>query len=676
MAVDESRPRNSRCWVLKLGGLLVVVYWLIATVKSTLLVENSRFLVNLYNPGLWDLLLRIATAVAILGVCFVIQRRMTSTQAENSRLDKELASLEYLLEAADYPIVELDQQLRIKSLSKAAASLVGVKGGELDYQYVVPALFYSEDHDEIKALLEDTRTETESRVFRLKVRRLQPCYAVLNFSKEVADGKITRQLLFINDVSESKAKLDAAEKRAAEMRAQAASHPLPIAVFDLKHLRFANEAMHSLLNIPEGDISYERLVELLKSACGGCETLVAAIAQTLQEKAGQKADAVLHTGGQLRHVRVNLRPYGHEESGVLMWFEDITELAGKDDEIRRLEQEVDILRKNELELRSEFEEHNEKCSTERSRLLDELSSEQHQAARLREELNTANQQTADLKQQLDSLAAENHQLKEEVSRLQEDNTALANSVAQLEYQWDELKLPIMLIDEEGRLIRVNPEARSLLGLREDTLLRSYLFRDEQQQRLASLLAGLSGETQREPVELEFYCNGHQITVNCHGIKLRKPEGQFLILGYDITTLKQAQAELAMTLDNNRFELEDVLNEVEIERERMNAILAGISDGIVITDMYNRVIKMNPAAEDMLGIRLSQALERPVHFIIRNPEIIGHIQQTVREKLFNHQFDIDVLDPDSQSPMTLSCSTTVIHDRNLYDQGVIIQLRKA
>ncbi|MFY9202761.1 MAG: hypothetical protein WAO96_03895, partial [Limnochordia bacterium] len=77
----------------------MVVYWLIATVKSTLLVENSRFLVNLYNPGLWDLLLRIATAVAILGVCFVIQRRMTSTQAENSRLDKELASLEYLLEA-------------------------------------------------------------------------------------------------------------------------------------------------------------------------------------------------------------------------------------------------------------------------------------------------------------------------------------------------------------------------------------------------------------------------------------------------------------------------------------------------------------------------------------------------------------------------------------------------
>jgi len=676
MAVDEKKPINAeRCWVLKLGGLTVALYWLIATVGSTLFNENSNFLVNLYNPGLKDMILRVLTAAVIMGASLLIQRRLSALQAQNSLLGNELASLEHLLETAEFPIIELDQQLRIKSINNAALRLIGAKGDDFNYQYVVPALFHSEDHEEIKNILEDTRTEMENKVYRLKVRRVHPCYVTIRLSKETTDGKITRQLLFLTDVSAAAARISAAEEQAAAILAQVASHPLPVAVFDLKHLHFVNQAMQNILALSEAGISYEKLVEHLRASCQDSEVMVEAIARTLQEQTSQKVAAIFDLGGQPRHVRINLRPVQLQDPGILMWIEDMTELAAKDNAISQLEQELDLLRKNELDLRMEFQQHAERHSDERNRLLNELSNEQQQAAKLRDELETAKERIANLEQQLQEQSEGCRQLQEEISQLREDNTSLANSAAQMQYQWEALQLPIMQLDQEGKLIKVNPAAKTMLGLREDTHLQSYLARSEEQQKLAAFLQELVNVNQRAAVELEFFHNGRQITVSCHGVKLHKPQDQFVIYGCDITALKQAQAELAMTLDNNRFELEDVLNEMEIERERMNAILAGISDGVVITDMYNRVIKMNPAAEDILGIRLSQALERPVHFIIRNPEIIGHMQQTVREKLFNHRFSLEVPDLGGTSTMTLSCSTTVIHDRNLYDHGVIIHLHK-
>ena len=676
MAVDESMLRNTgQCWVLKLGGLMAVVYWLIATVRSTVLIEDSSFLVNLYNPGLWDLLLRILTVVGILGVSVLIHRRHSAVDAERALLEEQLGSMKYMLEEADYPIIHLDQQLRITNINKAAASLAGAKGDELNYQYIVPALFYSEDHEEIKALLEDTRTETEAKVYRLKVRRVQPCHVTIRLAKEFVAGKITQQLLFLTDVSDATARLNAAEKRIAGILDQVANHPLPVAVFDLKHVHFANHAMQNMFAMPEPAVSYEKLMELIKSVCGDCETLVTAIAETLKDNTARDVTTVINDGEQPQHVIVHVRPYELQDAAVLMWIEDTTELAAKDNVINQLEQDLELLRKNESDLRAEYQQHTEKCSEERHRLLEQLSSEQQQAVRLSAELEATTQRIALLEQQIKQQAENSRQFQEQIIQLRQDNTSLTNSITQMQFQWEAMQLPIMQVDQEGRLIKANPAARTLLGIKEDTLLQSYVIKDEQLNKLAALLQGMVNETQRFPVELEFYYNGQQVTVNCYGIKLHKPEDQFLLYGYDITTYKQAQTELAMTLDNNRFELEDVLNETEIERERMNAILAGINDGIVITDMYNRVIKMNPAAEDMLGIRLSQALERPVHFIIRNPEIIGHIQQTVRERLYNHKFTLTIPEPDAQSTMSLACSTTVIHDRNLYDQGVIIQLHK-
>lgn len=92
-------------------------------------------------------------------------------------------------------------------------------------------------------------------------------------------------------------------------------------------------------------------------------------------------------------------------------------------------------------------------------------------------------------------------------------------------------------------------------------------------------------------------------------------------------------------------------------------------------MYNRITKMNPAAEDLLGIRLSQAHERPIQFVIRSNQIVEHIKQTIREKLLDHEFELEVLAPKSEVPIILLIKTTVIQDRFLNDQGVIIQLKK-
>lgn len=676
MSAEETKVKEfDRFCVLKLGGLIAVIYWLIATIRSTILIADSSFFVNLYYPGFWDLFLRIVTVAGIIGASFKLQQRLNEINAEKDLLDAELTGTQFLIEAADCPIIELDHQLRIKKVNKAAAVLTGTKAEDLEFKDVLSALFYPDDQEEIRLFLEQSQQETLDRIVRIKVRRMQRCYAAVQVAKEIVNEKVNRQLLFLNDVSELVAKLAETEKRTADIINLLDHNPTPILLLDSHQIHLHNRAVQNAVHIPADQLTLETLTEFVRTNCQDPEALLKAAAQASEEQTVQEIETVISIDGQPRNLIVHFVPFDSESKSYAVWVKDLTELHQRDDAIKELEQQLAAAHTTADEIRAEYQQHTEACSSERKQLIDQLTSEQQKTSDLTAELAALKEQIAQQDAALMERASDNQLLQEKLAQLQQDNTQLLTDLDLLQYQLEAIELPIMQVDLTGRLTKINTAAKTLLGLNENEMLQSYLS-GEQPAKIGDLLQRLAAGEPRIAAELEFVKNDHKIIVSCHGIKLNQPENHFLLYGYDITAFRQAQAELALTLDNSRFELEDVLNEIEIERERMNAILAGINDGIVITDMYNRVVKMNPKAEDILGIRLSQALERPVHFIIRNHEIVGHIQKTVREKLYNHEFTIDVSVPYDHSTNKLACSTTVIHDRNLHDQGVIIQLRKA
>ncbi len=67
-----------------------------------------------------------------------------------------------------------------------------------------------------------------------------------------------------------------------------------------------------------------------------------------------------------------------------------------------------------------------------------------------------------------------------------------------------------------------------------------------------------------------------------------------------------------------------LSDTEQARDSIDGILKSVADGLIVTDTYNRVVLMNRAAEDLLGVRFSEVIDRHIDFAIK--------EKTLREKV--------------------------------------------
>ncbi len=84
--------------------------------------------------------------------------------------------------------------------------------------------------------------------------------------------------------------------------------------------------------------------------------------------------------------------------------------------------------------------------------------------------------------------------------------------------------------------------------------------------------------------------------------------------------------LAATFDNMTSELQKKTNELEEEASKLNAILSSIADGVMVQDMAGNIIRMNPAARQIL-------------------EAVGGDLQQLQQHLMDKELQINVNDLD-------------------------------
>jgi len=667
--------KGDRWRIGKYGLLAVVLYWLIATIKSTILIADSSFWVNLYYPGAWDLILRLITVVGILVATYFIYRLTTSLSAEKNQLTEELTNLQYLFDAADCPIIELDQDHKIKSVNKAAALLTGIKPEDLLLQDAVSALFHTDAHEQVLALLDSPKAEDSAQTFRLKVRRLDKCYVTVKTSKEIVNGKVQRQLLFFHDVTQQLNELEAHSHNLATITEALKNCSIPLVLFTSNQILLTTNAFIQLLNMEPEQLTLANLQELVNKYTSTPDALTSALDALSQNQQPQHLELTCSSSNGTYSYIVHLTTT-EANSPLLAWVEDITALRASQAETANLTAELEQLRQKESELHKELQQHAANYHLEKQQLLEQIAAANEQINQLNAQIAQSQDLIVNLKSEMENHITASQTIRDQLIKSESANQQLQRDYDQLKDEYTAIDLPIIKLTFDGLVTETNHAAKALLNVDTGTNLANYLSNQEQRLKLEQLIRQLQNGDASAACELEFSWNQKNIVLDCRALRLQQSQAQVLLYGYDITPFQQAQRELALTLDSSRFELEDVLNEIEIERERMNAILVGIKDGIVITDMYNRVLKMNPAAEDILGIRLSQALERPVHFIIRNHEIISHIQKTVREGLSNYTFTLEITPLHSQSPQHVICTTTLIKDRNFHDQGIIIHFQPA
>ncbi|MEJ2200910.1 MAG: ATP-binding protein [Desulfuromonadaceae bacterium] len=98
----------------------------------------------------------------------------------------------------------------------------------------------------------------------------------------------------------------------------------------------------------------------------------------------------------------------------------------------------------------------------------------------------------------------------------------------------------------------------------------------------------------------------------------------------LSSLATIANEIANGIKRQKSEdsLRQTLVEMEAARARVDAILRSVADGMLVTDAFNRLTLMNPRAEELLGIRFSDALMNPLETSIPQSALLEQIKNTL------------------------------------------------
>jgi len=117
-------------------------------------------------------------------------------------------------------------------------------------------------------------------------------------------------------------------------------------------------------------------------------------------------------------------------------------------------------------------------------------------------------------------------------------------------------------------------------------------------------------------------------------------------------------------------LQKSLSDTEQARERVDGILKAVADGLIVTDPYNRIVLMNHAAEDLLGVRFSEAFDRPIDFAIKEKMLRDKVVEALKEKSSGHMFDFETQSGDPKHPRIMSARTSVIYEQEGKETGIV------
>ncbi len=97
---------------------------------------------------------------------------------------------------------------------------------------------------------------------------------------------------------------------------------------------------------------------------------------------------------------------------------------------------------------------------------------------------------------------------------------------------------------------------------------------------------------------------------------------------EIGTLTRAFNRMTRQLDGQRGELTEANRQLEDRRRFTEAVLAGVSAGVIGLDRSGRVNLPNPPAIELLGVRLEEIMGRPLTDSV--PEFVGLVERAVED----------------------------------------------
>lgn len=303
----------------------------------------------------------------------------------------------------------------------------------------------------------------------------------------------------------------------------------------------------------------------------------------------------------------------------------------------------------------------------------------------------AEKNVRDLQERSADLSNANVQLRQEINERERAEEELNETNKFLKNILDtSSSISIISSDKESNVLFWNKGAENMLGYKAEEMVgrekMDKLYSEDQKESLIEKARSsvLKDKKQVRCEVREITKSGRKIWVDLTLTPRFNDEGQvvgILGIGEDITERKRAEEKIEKYSKNLEIMVEqrtDALNRAlgaaGEARDRLDAILKSIADGLIVTDRYHRVMLMNRAAEDLLDIRLSQVINRPVDLAFEDKTVRDRIKTTLKKKKAGHEFDFELPRGNTDQPRLIRARTSVITDKAGKQTGVITIIR--
>ncbi len=204
--------------------------------------------------------------------------------------------------------------------------------------------------------------------------------------------------------------------------------------------------------------------------------------------------------------------------------------------------------------------------------------------------------------------------------------------------------------------------------------------DQYQTGINNVLAGVFTRAESKVVEypaLDKKGTLHWYSAHIGPIKSADQVTSAILIIREITDQKKVEKELdeyrkdlEKKVKNRTREVNLALKESENARDRIDAILKSISDGLMVTDLNHKIILMNRAIEDLLNIRLSEIMDQSVTTAFLNETIRSKIIALLSKQKSGEKCDLEIEDKINKKSKFIRVYTSLIKDRRNRKRGII------
>lgn len=143
-----------------------------------------------------------------------------------------------------------------------------------------------------------------------------------------------------------------------------------------------------------------------------------------------------------------------------------------------------------------------------------------------------------------------------------------------------------------------------------------------------------------------------------------------------TTIGSVADMIAVGIERLRSQqaLQTALHDTAESRDKIDAILASVADGLIVTDLQNRVVLINQAAEQMLGIPFARACCEPLEIVLQGKPFQAQLLSLFNGPQPETEFSLKKNTAEPGHFRTIQGRTAPVHRRDGSIGGTVAILR--